>query len=335
MTAFNYSAGVLNLAIQPRIADVQGNDLYPMLSRLQKRSIAQTAVKWNADVGGAAVSGETVTSAATTDSTEGAVVPATLAIGTSRFRHTFTVQTTKMAEAAANGEGALANLLAYAGRTGMRALLRQVATSIYTGNGLAASAGMVGLNQLHTAVTSGLSTDSYASINPATYSKWSNYVNTHGSNRALTQALLFKMSEEIIGGATLGVNSNYTAIYTTPAIATKYKELFQASSELTAVGGGVADVGYTGLSFEGRPIFMDPYCPANTLYFVDESEIALYSYVESLNAFGDEEPAEGVNFKMVELARTNPDAVQFAIVVKPQLVVERRAAVAVLNAITQ
>jgi hypothetical protein len=240
-----------------------------------------------------------------------------------------------LAQAQSAGEGAIANLLALTSRTGMRTILRSIATTIYTGTGTAGNAGIVGLGALHSAVTAAKSTTAYAAIDPANYANWSNYVNTAGSNRALTEALLFKMSEEIIGGGTLGVNSNYTAIYCSPAIATKYKTLFQASSQLQTFGNGPVDLGYSGLSFEGRPIYMDPYCPANTLYFVDESEIFLHSFVESSFAFGDEEPAEGLNFKIVELARNNPDAVQFAIVTKPQLQVQRRAAVAVLSAIVQ
>jgi hypothetical protein len=327
--------GALNLDIQPNLVDLQGNDMYPMLSRVQKRSKNQTEIKWNADLGGAAATGEAVTALATTDSTGGSVVPATLPIGTHRFRHTFTVSTVALAQAQSAGEGAIANLLALTSRTGMRTILRSVATNIYTGTGTAGNAGIVGLGALHSAVTSAKSTTAYAAIDPANYANWSNYVNTAGSNRALTEALLFKMSEEIIGGGTLGVNSNYTAIYCSPAMATRYKTLFQASSQLQTFGNGPVDLGYSGLSFEGRPIYMDPYCPANELYFVDESEIFLHSFVEKSFAFGDEEPAEGLNFKIVELARNNPDAVQFAIVTKPQLQVQRRAAVAVLKAITQ
>jgi len=330
-----YIAGSLNLSIQPNLVDLQGNDLYPMLTRIQKRSKSETQVKWNADLGGAAATGEAVTAAATTDNTVGSVVPASLPIGVHRFRHTFTVPPTRMAEAQVAGEGAIANLLALTARSGMRIILRSVATAMYAGTGAAGDAGIVGLGALHSAATSALSTTTYAGIAPGSYARWTNYVNTAGSNRPLTEALLFKMSEEIIGGATAGVNSNYSAVYCSPAMATRYKTLFQASSQLQTFGNGPVDLGYTGLSFEGRPIFSDPYCPANTLYFVDESELFLHSFSEQSFAYGDEEPAEGLNFKIVELARTNPDAVQFSIVTKPQLQVQRRAAVAVLSAITQ
>lgn len=330
---FNYQAGAINLEINPRLVDVQGNELYPMLSRLQKKLISQTSIKWNADCGGQTSSGEAITAAATTNSTPGAIVPATLGIGANRFRHTFEVQTTRMAEAAANGEEVLADLLMVASRNAIRKLNRDIATNIYAGTGNAASGGVVGLSQLHATVVSSLSTDTYAGIAPGTYSTWTNYVNTAETNRDLTADLMFLMSEEILSGETSGVSSNYTAIYTTPKLATAYKKLFQATSDFNSSPNGQADLGYSGLSFEGRPIFIDPYCPADTMYFVDEADVSLYSFSEAQFAYGDEKDADGVAYKIVELARTNPDAVQFAVTTKAQLVVERRPSVAVLEAV--
>jgi hypothetical protein len=67
------------------------------------------------------------------------------------------------------------------------------------------------------------------------------------------------------------------------------------------------------------------------MYFVDESQLGLYDFVEGASAYGEEKPYEGINFKIVEMARTNPDFVQFSVVSKNQLVVARRPAVAILN----
>jgi len=335
MAVFNYNDGALELEISPKLEDVNGISVMPLLSRVLKLSKSITSIKWNADLGGQAATGELVTAAATTDSTAGAVVPASLAIGVSRYRHTFTVSTVKMAEAAAAGEGEVANLLALAAKNAMRIISRSIAGGIYTGTGNAASGGIVGLGSLHSAVTASLSTTAYAGIDPSDHANWTNYVNTSGTNRALTTELMFKMSEEILGGATLGTNQNFTTIYTNPSICTKYKGLFAASSDLNAQPNGLADVGYSGLSFEGRPIYLDPYAPANTMYFVDDSALALYSYVENANAYGDENPVNGIVFKIVQLARTNPDTVQFAVVAKSQLAVTNRPGVAVLSAIVQ
>lgn len=332
MVAFNYNSGALELSIQAQVADVSGNDLMPLVSRLQKKEISQTAIKWNSDVGGAGATGEAITATATTDSNATAVIPLSLPIGINRFRHTFSVQTTRMAEAVSQGEGELANLLAYAGKVAMRQCLRSLATEIYAGTGAAGDGGVVGLSQLHANVTSSLSTDDYAGGDVSTYPLFSTYVNENGgTSRALSDDLMFEMSEEIIGGTTLGVNSNFTAIYTTPALATKYKNLFQAVSDINQGPNGIADLGYAGLAFEGRPVFIDPRCTAGTMYFVDEDELALWSFAEGASAYGDENADNALNFKMVELARTNPDQVQFAVSLKPQLQVARRAAVAVLG----
>ena len=335
MAIFSYNEGALAVEIAPKLEDINGISLMPLLSRTLKLSKSSTSINWNADLGGQAATGELVTAAGTTDSTAGAIVPAALAIGISRFRHTFSVSTIKLAEAAAIGEGEVANQLALAGKNAMRIITRSLAANIYTGTGNAASGGVVGLGALHSTVASAKSTSVYAGIDPDDHANWSNYVNTAGTNRALTTELMFKMSEEILGGATVGSNQNYTAIYTTPAICTKYKSLFAASSDLNSQPNGLADVGYSGLSFEGRPIYLDPYAPANTLYFVDDAALALYSYVENENAYGDEQPMDGIVFKIVQMSRTNPDAVQFAVVAKNQLTVLNRPGVAVLSAIVQ
>jgi hypothetical protein len=335
MAAFNYGDGAINLSIQARLQDVSGNNKMPLLNRLQKLSKSETSIKWNADTGGATATGEAITASSTTDNASDDIVPASLDIGTNRLRHTFSVQTTKMAEAAAAGEGVLVGMLKLASSNAMRIIVRTLSDLIYTGTGTAGNGGVVGLGALHSAVTSAKSTTTYAGIAPGDHPNWTNYVNTAGTNRALTADLLFKMSEEIIGGGTIGVDSDFTAIYTNSALVTKYKSLFSASSELQAFGGGPADLGYSGLSFEGRPIFNDPRCPANTMYFVDENELYLHTFTEGSFAYGDESPAEGLNMKIVEMARTNADLVQFTVVCKPQLQVARRCAVAVLGAITQ
>jgi len=335
MPIFSYNEGALAVEISPKLEDINGISLMPLLSRTLKLSKPSKSINWNADLGGQAATGELVTASGTTDSTAGAIVPAKLSIGISRFRHTFSVSTVNMAEAAAIGEGEVANQLALAGKNAMRVITRSLAAVLYTGTGNAASGGVVGLGALHSTVASAKSTSVYAGIAPDDHPNWSNYVNTAGTNRALTTDLMFKMSEEILSGATVGSTQNYTAIYTTPSICTKYKGLFAASSDLNAQPNGLADVGYSGLSFEGRPIYLDPYAPANTMYFIDDSALAMYSFVENANAYGNEKPMDGIVFKITQLARINPDAVQFAVVAKNQLVVKNRPGVAVLGAIVQ
>jgi hypothetical protein len=332
MATVTYESGVYNLAIGPDLQDLQPNQLHPLLNRINKRGISQTQIRWNADLGGQTAVGEAVTADATNNSEYASVVPAALNIASSRYRHTFEVSSVELAEASSQSEGVLANLFAKAGRDAMYIIARTVAGSLYAGNGAASNAGMIGLAGQYTTVAGSLSTNAYAGIDPASYATWVNYVNENGGTaRPLTEALLYRMSEEVIGGATTTVPSNYTAIYTSPRIATKYKELFSANSETNVSANALADVGYSGVAFEGKPIYMDPYCQADTMYFVDESALALYTFVEGADALGQENAMEGMNFKMVPLARTNPDQEKFAIVCKPQLQVMRRNAVAVLT----
>lgn len=332
-----YVDNVLNFEIDPTLQDVNGISVMPLLNRVQKRSKSTRQIKWNADLGGATAIGEPVTVDALNEQANTAVAPAKLPIGENRFRRTFGVLTTVMAEAAAAGENELANVLAFAGKNSMRTISRSLAAALYNGTGNAASAGIFGLNGITTPAVASKSTGSYAGISPATagYERWTNYVNTSGTNRALTLDLLYKMSEEIYGGATIGSNQNYDAVYMSPGMCTRYKLFFQSISQTNVSPNGIVDAGFSGLYFEGRPVYMDPYCPPNRIYFVDESALALYSFVENENAFGDERPTNGIVYKFVQLARTNPDYVQFSVVAKNQLVLMNRPAVAVLDAIVQ
>jgi hypothetical protein len=330
--SITYTSGALNVDIQADLSNVSGNDLRPLLTRIPKYKIGVKQIRWNADAGGSVATGELVTAAGNVDTTGTTITPASLAIADSRFRVTFSVETNRLEEAKNAGVGEVANMLALASKASMRQIIRQISANLYTGTGVAASGGMFGLASLHTSNSAGRTTNAYAGITPTGANiRWSNYINTDAAPRALSSALLFKMSEEILGGVTVGVDSNFTAIYTTPALATTYKQLFQLSSDLDAGINGVADLGYSGMSFEGRPIFVDPACPAGTMYFVDESQIGLYDFVEGASAYGEEKPYEAINLKIVEMARTNPDFVQFSVVSKNQLCVARRPAVAILN----
>lgn len=328
----SYNAGAINLDINVDLKDVSGNDVHPFLDRLPKYTTPLTQVKWNSDLGGSGVTGEAVTVNNTAETANSVIAALTLPIGDSRLRSSFIVPTQKMSEARASGQGELADMLAISSRQAIRQIVRSLAAQIFTGAGNAASGGVVGLAQLHTTNAAGRATNTYAGqATTGTGIRWSNYINTNATPRALSSALLFNMSEEILGGVTLGTSSNYTAIFCHPATATAYKGLFQLASDLSTAIGGVADLGYSGLSFEGRPIFVSPYCPVGTMYFIDESELGLYTLVEGQDAFADESGEAGINFKIVEMARTNPDAVQFDVVLKAQLAVMRRPAVAILN----
>ena len=309
----------LQLLVDEKIAEL-GLGSYAMLNRLQKKVISQQLIKWNTNAQGATATGEATTveiSAFDKDDVVGASLP----IGKNRLRHSFSLQKEDIAEAKAAGKGALSDLFGYQIESGMRVIMETLSGRLYTGTGVSSHGGIVGLQ---TAVAA---TGVYADVDPATYPEWSAFVNSAGSNRAMTSVLLNAMD---VGIRRKG--GNFTAIYMTPELASKYKELFAANLSIqNQLPAGVADLGYTGLAYMGRPIVQDIYCPANQVYFVNEPEVCLYTYAQNNTS-----NRSGMQFYIEQLPSTNPDAEKYVVAVKPQLQVHNRAkGAALLNAITQ
>lgn len=297
----------LQLVVQEEIAALPLNE-YPMLSRVSKRSVSQKVIKWNVNAGGAAVTGEATTASVSTYSND-SVVAASLGIGSNRLRHSFQLQREDIAEAASAGQGALRDLFGYEVRSGIRAIMESLSDKIYTGAGIAADGGVVGLEAV---VTQDVA---YAGIDPATYSLWESILSTDVAPRALTVKLL--VDHEALMTAAGG---NFTAVYAHPSTVARYKELFNSNlGVLNNFAPGQADLGYTGLSYAGRPIIQDPYCTAGTFYFVNEGEVELYTFSQN-----NSRVTEGMNMSIEGLPSSNPDAENFVIVCKPQLVVRNR-----------
>ncbi|MFN6486287.1 MULTISPECIES: phage major capsid protein [unclassified Nostoc] len=302
----------LQLVVDEEVAALQLNQ-FPMLNRIQKKTISQKAIKWNVNVSGAAVTGEATTANVTTYS-EDSVVSAQLAIGANRLRHSFQIQKEDIAEAKAAGKGALRDLFGYEIQSGIRVLMESLSGLLYTGAGAASDGGLIGLT---TAVPT--TAGAYAGI--AASALWNPYVNHNATARALSLALLLDIEA---GLATKG--ATFSAIYTTPAMVVKYKTLFNANTGITNIlEAGKADLGYTGVSYAGRPIIQDPYCTPNAMYFLNESEVSLYTFAQN-NTSGN----QGMQFAIEQLPSSNPDAENYAILVKPQLQLKNRPKAAAL-----
>lgn len=314
MSVIASAVNSLQLVVDEEISSLQLNQ-FPMLDRVQKKTISQKVIKWNVNIGGAAVVGESTTANVSTYS-EDSVVAAQLAIGSSRLRHSFQVQKEDIAEAKAAGRGALRDLFGYEIQSGMRILMESLSGFVYSGAGADAQGGVVGLA---TAVPT--TAAAYAGI--AASAAWNPYVNHNATARALTSTLLSDIETNI---ATKG--SNFTAIYTTPAMVAKYKALFNANLGITNIlPAGQADLGYTGVSYAGRPVIQDPYCTANAMYFVNEPEVSLYTFAQN-NTSGN----QGMQFAIEKLPSSNPDAENYVLTLKPQLQLKNRPkAVALLS----
>ena len=215
---------------------------FPLLNRVNKKTIGQQYIKWNANTGGASVTGELTSTAITTASND-VVIPAQLPIGGSRLRNSFTELKTDIAQAKTAGVGQLRDLFGSDIQFGMRALMEALNGKLYTGAGVAADGGVFGLENIIDP------TQNYANINVSTYPNWISYVNGNsGVGRALTQDLLLQMEVSILRNG-----GTFTAIYTTPELVAKYKKLFTTTVYQVSQLGKTPDLGYTGVEYAGWP----------------------------------------------------------------------------------
>lgn len=325
----NPTIDALTLLIEEEIASVNFRP-YVLLSRLAKRDSYQTQVKWDVNVGGAQVSGRATTADATVGNTD-SVRGATLAIGDRVLGHGFSVKRNDITQAKRTAPGALRELFAAHVRTAFDVVMPALNLVLYTGVGDPASHGVVGLQQIVT------NTASYGNLDPATYPEWTAFVNANATARALSRSLFSAMD---VGLARKGVA--YDSIITTPEMVEKYGELFSSDRALnTTQVNGTADIGFSGYSYKGKPIIFDTHCPNGTLYFLDASNLALYTYAltDSVDAeqaqMAKSEKTMGLNFLVAQLPSNNPHAIRYEISLQPQLKAHNRRAVGVLKDIIQ
>jgi hypothetical protein len=321
----NVITGAIQTLIEEELETLDWEDR-PMLDRLKAKNFkvtSQKKIKWNANVGGASVSGSLVTSDVTTDNNKTSIVPAELPIATSRYQHRFTLIKTDVAEAKEAGKGALRDLFAIDIQEGMSEILDKVNNSIYLGDGTADHGGIIGLIQARDAAT-------YANIATATYANWAGLVKKNaGTNRALSTDLLEQMDIDIRRN-----KGKYSALYMPPEMAKRYRKLFTDSTAFSAsvnveVGGKV-DLGFTQLTWKGKPIIEDINAPNNEIQFLDEQKIHLFSFRHDKT-----ETKEGLQFAVDELPSMNPAANIYVITIMPQLRVRNRKAISTLGDITQ
>lgn len=321
---------------QVAIARLRASYTLQLLYKLGRMSDAiQTQLKWDVDLagGGAAIEAVTANGAATpTDVVKNAVLP----IANYRIKHQFTISKIEMRQAAAIAPSELKNLFGNHVTRGITHILRSMNSLIYTGTGNAASAEVVGLEQvIDNAV-------SYAGISPVTYPLWQAYVNANAAPRALTRNLLYDIDEATVNNETM-----YDFIVCTPRIGTRYKSAFDTSRPLEYLYNGEdelpnADLGLAGLSYNGKAIIQDPQCTAGSMYFLDATEIDIASFRVDNGpdpTMGlDETPIEvastkllGLNINVAELPSLNSAVRVFELYLLPQFRVRNRKAVSVLK----
>jgi hypothetical protein len=320
----------LSLLIEEEIANVNFRP-YKLLAMLKKADAFQTIIKWDANTGGATTGGRATTADPTVGQTD-TVRDANLPIGSRVLNHTFSVLLNDIVQAKQTAPKALKNLFQSHVTTGFDVILPELNKALYTGTGNAASHGIFGLEYITD------NTQIYAGLNPVTYPLWASYRNDNGGTaRPISRQLLSAVD---VGLERQGVAYNY--IITTPEIVEKYGEAFAQDRALTTPQvNGIADLGFSGYSYKGKPILSDVHCPNGSMYFVNDRRLEVYTFNTSSALDNDEsgmaksEKTMGLNFQVSQLRNRNPDALEFEIAVKAQLKAHDRRCVAVLRDITQ
>jgi hypothetical protein len=320
----------LTLLIEEEVANVNFRP-YKMLSLLKKMDAFQTIIKWDVNTGGATTGGRATTADPTVGQTD-TVRDASLPIGDRILNHTFPIKVNDIVQAKQTAPKALRNLFQTHVTTGFDVILPELNKALYTGTGNAASHGIFGLSY----VTD--NTQTYAGLNPATYTNWTAYENDNGGTlRPISRAVLSKVDSDLARKGT-----DYSYIITTPEIVEKYGEAFAQDRALTTPQvNGVADLGFSGYNYKGKPILADVHCPNNTVFFIDDRRLALYTFATASGLEADDsgmakvEKTMGLNFQVSQLRNRNPSVMEFEIAVQAQLKLHDRRCVGVLKDITQ
>lgn len=290
----------------------------------------QDTVTWDGNVGGRTSTGQATATddpAATDDVSKEAKLP----IAEATFKTTISILTTHMSQAARiAGPMGLRNLFGAKVRSARQTLKIALATALYSGDGAATSAGVVGLN---TAVAA---TGAYAGLDQATYSGWASGVT------ATAGALSLEMLETAVQQLEETGIGNFDYVLMPSAIATKYRQLFTSDSYRRQVNDGTGfdiNLSPSNLYFQGRPVLSDPYCPAGTV-FVGGGAF-LHSRVIGNVAEGlDQEdvtvfdPFLGMDVLIKPLPSNNSSAKKWGVSIYPQLQVHDRRSFHKLTGVT-
>ena len=294
------------------------NGEFPLFDVIAKRDNYQDNIKWTVNTSTGASTGIAATSAAPAASSD-VVQTATLPNGAHLFSETIELTKNDMAAHAEVGANdALRDLFRAHLRTKVQKMLTSIESNLFAGVGNQASGGMVGLDAI-------CADAAYAGIDPSTYTAWSAYLNTSGSNRALTEALLRTVHTNIRKKGKF-----YDAIVMPYELFEKFEALVDAKEGVYTGNSLIAQLGYAEGMYKGRPIICSPQAPDNQIYFVNTKDMALFT-----RRTKDTQVVEGLNVQLGQIDAGTSRNVKFEIAVFPQLVYADRASVGLLEALIQ
>jgi hypothetical protein len=334
------SLGAIALIIEEELATMPYRTSV-MMSLLRKNDQFQKEIKWDANAGGAQVSGRAATSDPTTQATDN-VIAASLPIGNYVIDHTFSIQDTDLVQLAnlppQNAPAALRNLFQAHVQTAFDVIFPKLNQLLFTGTG-ASNTTQLQVSGLAAVINNAVA---YAGIDPATYPLWVAYVNDNaGTDRALSRELFSAVDVAIFNSG-----SRYDVCFTTANIAELYKALFNKIVDVQINSPAMnVDIGSTGLAYNGAPILRDKDCPAEHFYLLDSSKIELRTFAQGstldtaaypqMAQVVQSQKIQGLNLLVSQLPRTNPQAIKYNISLMAQLKVHDRKAVSVIKDISE
>ena len=244
-----------------------------LTERMEVMDKSDTYWGWDVQTAGTTV-GEGAVTDDTTSTASDDYVPAELRIGKRRIFRRFSVDAVSISEAYNRAPEEASQVLVTELDNSFRELRRRINQRLFTGNGIqsgvGAESGIAGLNLVADPVAV------YAGIDPAVVTSWKPgvYLANGGTNRALTRALLDDFEEQLYLQEV-----SYDLVITSPQVKRLYAAEFDA---VVSVQGGVSDrvdLGRGEYTYQGRPMVIDPSCPADSMYFINTGYMALASFL--------------------------------------------------------
>lgn len=297
---------------------------WPLLSLLRKESEVQKLIEFEVRPGGAVANKRLVGEAVTPQAT-GGVTTAKLEVGEHIIDHTFNVRQDQFIEAMRRGKAAINNLFVAKVREGVNAIMHELADLIYTGDGSAADAGIVGLDSVISAV-------SYGGISSVTYPNWIGYYNDNSAN-ANAERLISRALIQNAKIAMAGKGGRATLFVSNLALQESVKALYQTLGSYSL--GQFANLGVSTIQYEGLPFMADINAPAGKLYMINPNDMVLKFFDYSMSTMTNRPMlpvnVEGINFMIAEVSDpSKPELFSYNIKVAPQLVYYRRQAAGAL-----
>lgn len=330
----------LNKVVENSVVDLRktgATTLSTLMANNRLATTRKTNMDWDVVFDGTGTKVVGINDENTSTDGEDNTVPANLRIGNYRISHKFRVTRTEIQEASEIAPEDLKGLFDDKIQSGLNQMVRKLNEYIWTGDGTAATAGMIGLNK----VLDG--TYNYAGVNSATYPAWTAPKLTNATPRDLTRALLLKFDT-----MTYEEEVYYNYLTCKANMYEKYINVFDSIMGASAVanntqspnGVKTVELGHGDAYYNGQPLVREKYAPDGSMIFMDIDGIQLVTFddftkpgmasADDLNRVVSSKVG-GMNVNMFMHKSNIPNILQFEMYIIPQLKVKNRRVVQAID----